>query len=195
MLKKQEMNKTFPVSSTHVNTWDVWGPAPPRCPHTPPLSLRLQGRTTGKGVLKGPRWSPHLPVHTRVFFHFWWWDMCSHFIVTELASYHHWMMTWWPFPLLLVYWTAVELQRRQWHPTPAFLLGKYRRQRRLVGCSPWGCWESGTTDRLHFHFSLSCIGEGNGNPLQCSCLENPRDGRAWWAAVCGVAELDMTEAT
>ena len=39
-----------------------------------------------------------------------------------------------------------------------------------------------------FHFSLSCIGEGNGNPLQCSCLENPRDGRAWWAAVYGVAE-------
>ena len=45
-----------------------------------------------------------------------------------------------------------------------------------------------TTERLHFHFSLSCIGEGNGNPLQCSCLENPRDGRAWWAAVYGVAQ-------
>jgi len=44
------------------------------------------------------------------------------------------------------------------------------------------------TDRLHFHFSLSCIGEGNGNPLQCSCLENPRDGGAWWAAVYGVAQ-------
>ena len=46
----------------------------------------------------------------------------------------------------------------------------------------------GTTERLHFHFSLSCIGEGNGNPLQCSCLENPRDGGAWWAAVYGVAQ-------
>ena len=44
------------------------------------------------------------------------------------------------------------------------------------------------TERLHFHFSLSCIGEGNGNPLQYSCLENPRDGRAWWAAVCGVTQ-------
>ena len=44
------------------------------------------------------------------------------------------------------------------------------------------------TERLHFHFSLSCIGEGNGNPLQCSCMENPRDGGAWWAAVCGVAQ-------
>ena len=44
------------------------------------------------------------------------------------------------------------------------------------------------TERLHFHFSLSCIGEGNGNPLQCSCLENPRDGGAWWAAISGVAQ-------
>ena len=48
--------------------------------------------------------------------------------------------------------------------------------------------ESETTERLHFHFSLSRIGEGNGNPLQCSCLENPRDGGAWWAAVYGVAQ-------
>ena len=44
------------------------------------------------------------------------------------------------------------------------------------------------TERLHFHFSLSCMGEGNGNLLQCSCLENPRDGGAWWAAVSGVAQ-------
>ena len=58
----------------------------------------------------------------------------------------------------------------------------------LVGCSPWGRWGSGTTERLHFHFSLSCTGEGNGNPLRCSCLENPRDGGAWWAAVSGVAQ-------
>ena len=48
--------------------------------------------------------------------------------------------------------------------------------------------ESDVTERLHFHFSLSCIGEGNGNPLQCSCLENPRDRGAWWAAVCEVAQ-------
>ena len=51
-----------------------------------------------------------------------------------------------------------------------------------------GVAELDTTERLHFHFSLSCIGEGNGNPLQCSCLENPRDGGAWWAAVYGVAQ-------
>ena len=57
-----------------------------------------------------------------------------------------------------------------------------------MGYSPWGHEESDTTDRLHFHFSLSCIGEGKGNPLQRSCLENPRDGEAWWAAVSGVAQ-------
>ena len=82
----------------------------------------------------------------------------------------------------------VNDQRRQWHPTPVLLPGKSHGQRSLVGCSPWGHWESDTTEWLHFHFSLSCIGEGNGNPLQCSCLENPRDGGAWWDAVYGVAE-------
>ena len=51
-----------------------------------------------------------------------------------------------------------------------------------------GSLESDMTERLHFHFSLSCIGEGNGNPLQCSCLENPRDGEAWWATVYGVTQ-------
>ena len=66
--------------------------------------------------------------------------------------------------------------RRQWHPTPVPLPGKSHGRRSLVGCSPWGRYQSDTTERLHFHFSLSCIGEGNGNPLQCSCLENPRDG-------------------
>ena len=68
------------------------------------------------------------------------------------------------------------------------LSGKSHGRRSLVGCSPWGCEELHKTERLHFHFSLSCIGEGNGNPLQCSCLDNPRDGGAWWAAVYGVAE-------
>ena len=59
---------------------------------------------------------------------------------------------------------------------------------RALGCGPWGREESDMTERLHFHFSLSCTGEGNGNPLQCSCLENPRDGGAWWAAVYGVPQ-------
>ena len=78
--------------------------------------------------------------------------------------------------------------RRQWHLTPVLLPGKSHGQRNLVGCSPWGHKESDTTERLHFHFSLSCIGEGIGNPLQCSGLESPRDGGAWRAAVCGVAQ-------
>ena len=55
------------------------------------------------------------------------------------------------------------------------LPGKSHGRKSLVGCSPWGLEESETTEQLHFHFSLSCIGEGNGSPLQCSCLENPRD--------------------
>ena len=57
-----------------------------------------------------------------------------------------------------------------------------------MGCSPWGREQSDTTEWLRFHFSLSCIGEGNGSPLQCSCLENPRDRGAWWAAIYGVAQ-------
>ena len=82
-------------------------------------------------------------------------------------------------------------RRRQWQPTPVLLPGKSHGWRSLVGCSPWGHEESDTTEWLHFHFSLSCIGEGNGKPtppLQRSCLENPRDGGAWWAAVSGVTQ-------
>ena len=78
--------------------------------------------------------------------------------------------------------------REQWHPTPVLLPGKSHGQRSLVGCGPWGREESDTTERLPFHFSLSCIGKGNGHPLQCSCLENPRDGWACWAAIYGVTE-------
>ena len=73
-------------------------------------------------------------------------------------------------------------RRRQWHPTPVLLLGKSHGWRSLVGCSPWGHWGSDTTEWLHFDFSLSCIGEGNGDPLQCFCLENPRDGGAYGVA-------------
>ena len=84
--------------------------------------------------------------------------------------------------------TQLLSRRRQWQPTPVLLLGKSHGWRSLVGCSPWGCWELDMTERLHFHFSLSCTGEGNGKLLQCSCLENPRDGGAWWPAVYGVAQ-------
>ena len=87
-----------------------------------------------------------------------------------------------------ILFTYALFWRRQWHPTPVLLPGKSQGRRSLVGCSPRGSKESDTTEQLHFHFSLSSIGEGNGNPLQCSCLENPRDGGAWWAAVYGVAQ-------
>ena len=84
--------------------------------------------------------------------------------------------------------SCIKQRRRQWHLTPVLLPGKSHGWRSLVGCSPWGRQELDTTEQLHFHFSLCCIGEGNGNPLQCSCLENPRDRGAWWAAVYGVAQ-------
>ena len=73
--------------------------------------------------------------------------------------------------------------RRQWQPTPVLLPGKSHGWKSLVGYSPWGRKQLDTTEQLHFDFSLSCIGEGNGNPLQCSCLKNPRGRGTWWAAV------------
>ena len=79
-------------------------------------------------------------------------------------------------------------RRRQWHPTPVLLPGKSHGRRSLVGCNPWGRYKWDMTERLLFHFSLSCIGGGGSNPHQCSCLENPRDGGAWWAAIYGVAQ-------
>ena len=102
----------------------------------------------------------------------------------------------WKFSLCLTAWWAVRvaphdhffflliLLRCLWHTT-VLLPGKSHGRRSLVGYSPWGCEESDMTERLHFHFSLSCIGEGNGNPLQYS----PSQGqRSWWAAVYGVAQ-------
>ena len=100
----------------------------------------------------------------------------------KTCQINRWMEIAWKLPHLDRDW------RRHWHPTPVLLPGKSHGQMSLVGCSPWGRKESDMTERLQFHFSLSCIGEGNGKPLQCSCLENPRDGGAWWAAVYGVAQ-------
>ena len=85
-------------------------------------------------------------------------------------------------------WMTLSSRRRHWQPTSVLLPGISHGRRSLVGCSPWGHEESDKTEKLHFHFSLSCIGEGNGNPLQCSRLENPMDGGAWWAAIYGVAQ-------
>ena len=78
-------------------------------------------------------------------------------------------------------------QRRRWHPTPVLLPGKSHGLRSLVGCSPWGreSWTRLSDFTFIFH---SCIGDGNGNPLQCSCLENSRDSRAWWDAIYEVAQ-------
>ena len=95
----------------------------------------------------------------------------------------------------LLYLKAID-RRRQWHPTPVLLPGKSHGWRSLVGYSPWGREESYTTARLHFHFSLSlsCIGEGNGNPLQCSCLKNPRDrGVLLGCCLWGRTESDTTD--
>ena len=101
----------------------------------------------------------------------------------DYPRYHQLVKTWSQFDSSCgVFW------RRQCHPTPVLLPGKSHGGRSLVGCSPWGREESDMTEWLHLHFSLSCTGEGNGNPLQCSCLENPRNGGAWWAAVYGAAQ-------
>ena len=126
-------------------------------------------------------------------------------IEDEMVGWYHWL-NWHEFektpgdserqgslvccsPWYAKNWTRLgDWTRRRWHPTPVLLPGKSHGWRSLVGCSPWDHEESDMTERLHFHFSLSCIGEGNGNPLQCSYLENPRDGGAWWAAVYGVAQ-------
>ena len=99
----------------------------------------------------------------------------------------------WGMPFPIHSWAGFNMfactrWRRQWQPTPVLLPGDSHGWRSLVGCSPWGREESNTTERLHFHFSLSYTGEGNGTPLQCSLLENPRDRGAWWAAVSRVAQ-------
>ena len=98
----------------------------------------------------------------------------------------------WKYPILSslskYLYPILYILRRQWQPTPVLLPRESHGRRSLVGFRLWGRRESDTTERLHFDFSLSCIGEGNGNPLQYSCLENPRDRGAWWASVCGVAE-------
>ena len=87
--------------------------------------------------------------------------------------------------------------RRQWQLTPALLPGKSHGQRSLVGCSPWGREESDRTERLHFHFSLSCTGEGNGNPLQWRILAGESQGRVCpvGCRLWGHTESDTTEAT
>ena len=89
---------------------------------------------------------------------------------------------------LSILYMVVYIWEKAWHPTPVLLPGKSHGRRSLVGCGPWGHEELDMTEWLQFHFSLSRTGEGNGNPLQCSCLENPKDRGAWWIDVYGVAQ-------
>ena len=90
--------------------------------------------------------------------------------------------------LLWLHSTVLASPEKEMATHSTTLARKIPGQGSLVGCSPWSHEESDTTEWLHFHFSFSCIGGGNGNPLHCSCLENPRDRGAWWAAVYGVAQ-------
>ena len=137
----------------------------------------------------------------------WWWALCatgSDWRMAGLRLNQHWgnntglraekyqtifktqIRTWWNSKV--PHCIYIQLGRKRWHPTPILLPGKSHGRRSLVGWSQWGREESDTTERLPFHFSLSCMGEGNGNSLQCSCLENPRDGGAWLTAVYGVIQ-------
>ena len=126
------------------------------------------------------KWSVEYPQNGVLFRHKKWWK--CYYSMKSWKPYAKWKKKKLKRPCII--WFL----RRQWHPTPVLLPWKSHGRRSLVGCSPGGHEELDTTERLPFHFSLSWIGEGNGNPLQCSCLENPRDGGAWWAAVYGVAQ-------
>ena len=174
-----------------------------------PLVVRyLLTATPAPTVLLGFLWpwkwgiSSLLPLATPVIysglisFRIDWFDLLTiQGTLKSLLQYHSWkesVLQHSAFFIVQLWWGC---RRRQWHPTPVLLPAKPHEWRSLVGCSPWGRQESDMTERLHFHFSLSCIEEGNDNPLQCSCLENPSDGEAWWASVYGVAESDTTEVT
>ena len=93
-----------------------------------------------------------------------------------------------PHPSRALHLPTVFLFRSTWQPTPVLLPGKFQGWRSLVGYSPWGRRGSDTTERLHFRYFFSSLGEGNENQLQCSCLESPMAVGAWCAAVCGVAQ-------
>ena len=127
----------------------------------------------------------------------WWLWLCSRVwsLVGWFLQFHSsFSRSLWLFEVFCISIQIVKLfvlalwWRRQWQATPVLLPRKSHGWRSLVGCSPWDRYESDVTERLHFDISLSHNGEGNGNPFQCSCLENPRDSRAWWAADYGVAQ-------
>ena len=118
------------------------------------------------------------------------WRAAIHGVAKSRTRLSDWTeLNWWLYTTQSNFENSSLLHwRRKWQPTPVLLPGKCHGWRSLLGYSPWDREESDRTEQLHFHFSLSCIGEGNGNPLQCSCLENPSDRGAWWAAVYGVTQ-------
>ena len=120
--------------------------------------------------------------------------MCLQLILIHFADNTILLHRWWEY-IIQDFQIPPSCRRRQWHPIPALLPGKSHGRRSLVGCSPWGLEESDTAERLHFHFSLSCVGEGNGNPLQCSCLKTQGRGSLVGCCLWGCTESDTTEVT
>ena len=120
--------------------------------------------------------------------------MCNnlHLLIPNSSSIPHPLATTSLFTIILIF---IVTRKGSVAPTPVLLPEKSHRRRSLVGCSPWGRKEPDTTGRLHFPFSLPCIGEGSGHPLQCCCLENPRDGEPVGCRLWGRTESDTTEAT
>ena len=143
-------------------------------------SVFLPGKSNGQRILMG--YSPwgRKELDMIEWLNNWATEHISYTLTHTNAHWHSQWSVWGSHNYC--YW------RRQWHPTPVLLPGKSHRRRSLVGCRPWGRKEPGMTEQLQFQFLLSCIGGVNGNPLQCSCLENPGDGGAWWAAVSGVTQ-------
>ena len=132
--------------------------------------------------------SCHFTENVQYFLPILGYSMCKIILSANSHNFTPPCLIWMPvFPYLIAL-VSTSQWKRHWYPAPVLLPGKSHGWRSLVGCSPWGHKESDMTERLHFHFSLSHIGEGNGNPLQCSCLENSRGGGAWWAAINGVTQ-------
>ena len=159
--------------------------------------------TTVHRVTKSRTWLKWLNMHEYINVYYMWYILYIFQPIWNKKSLKKWMnpcltakekIEWGRSGLLIMnaltflYLTKCCIQRRWWHPTPVLLPGKSHGRRSLVGCS-----QSMGSLRVRHNwatsFSLSCFREGNGNPLQCSCLENLRDRGAWWAAVYGVTQI------
>ena len=148
-------------------------------PKLEPTTHRQEDTESGRNCISSEDsglelWSWFCPA-----LHSWW----AHLTFLNLCFPDSKMRNMVAFNILWKLRKVVSMGRRQWYPTPVLLPGKEPDRLQSMGSL-----KTDTTEGLPFHFSLSCIEEGNGNPLQCSCLENPRDGEAWWADVYGVAQ-------